>query len=215
MSGTLVVTGTDTGIGKTIVSAALVAMLDADYWKPIQSGLDDEPDSDTVRRLSGAAPHRIHPEAYRLTEPLSPHRAAEIDGVEIDTTRLRPPSTARHLIVEGAGGLMVPLTRGELQIDLYARWQLPVVLVAPTRLGCINHTLLSIEALKLRAIPIAAIIFSGGENADSQRTILDFAKVPCAGRLPHLTPLDANALRDAAMKHLDMMPLRRALENPA
>ena len=212
MSRALVVTGTDTGIGKTVVAAALVAMLDADYWKPVQSGLEGESDSDTVRRLAGIDPARIHAEAYRLAQPLSPHRAAELDGVVIDTSRLIPPPSSRVLIIEGAGGLMVPMTRAVLQIDVFARWRLPIVLVAPTRLGCINHTLMSVEALKARGMPITAIIFSGEENADSQRTILDFSRIPSAGRLPTLSPLDGNTLRHAASHHLDMTPLHRALE---
>ncbi|MFN3868209.1 MAG: dethiobiotin synthase [Hyphomicrobiaceae bacterium] len=212
MSRALVVTGTDTGIGKTIVAALLTLMLDADYWKPIQSGLDGESDSDVVRRLARATPDRIHPEAYRLNAPLSPHRAAELDGLVIDTARLIPPRTSRPLVIEGAGGLLVPVTRAELQIDVFARWRLPVVLVCPTRLGCINHALLSVEALRSRDIPIAAIIFAGDENADSQRTIVDFARVPSAGRLPRMTLLDAEHLRNAASQHLDMTPLRRTLE---
>src|ERR1700761_9054612 len=149
----IVVTGTDTGIGKTVFSAGLTGFLGANYWKPIQSGLDEETDSEIVARLGGFSPARILPERYRLRSPLSPHRSAEIDGVAIDTHSLRVPDVGEHpLVIEGAGGLMVPLDRDTLFIDLFARWQLPVVLCARTALGTINHSLLSIEALRSRDI---------------------------------------------------------------
>lgn len=207
MTHAFVVTGTDTGIGKTVAAAALVAALDADYWKPVQSGLDGATDRDTVLDLAQIPVSRAHGEIYRLGTPVSPHRAAELDGIEIDTARLVPPRTSRLLVIEGAGGLLVPLTRTVLQIDVFARWGFPVVLVAPTRLGCINHALLSVEALKHRGLPLAGIIFMGDENRDSQRTILDFAGAPGLGRLPLLDPLDANSLSAAARLHLDLSPL--------
>lgn len=212
MTRALVVAGTDTGIGKTVASAALVHRLAADYWKPVQSGLDGETDRETVARLSGAAADRLHPEAYRLATPVSPHRAAEIDGVEIDPGRLRPPLTRAPLVIEGAGGLLVPMTRRLLQIDVFAAWGFPVVLVSPTRLGCINHALLSLEAMQRRAMTIAAILFVGAENADSQRTILEFAGLPSAGRLPWRDPLDPQSLQADAHAELDIAPLAALLE---
>lgn len=208
MSGRLVISGTDTGVGKTVVAAALVGLLDADYWKPIQAGRDGGTDRDTVARLSGANAARLHPEAYSLATAASPHRAAEIDGLTIDSARLTPPRTTAPLVIEGAGGLMVPLTRDMLQIDLFATWGLPVVLVAATRLGTINHTLLSLEALASRRIPIAGVLFAGDENADSQRTILAFGNVPGLGRLPLVTPLNAEGLQAAAREHLDVPALQ-------
>ena len=144
---TIVVTGTDTGIGKTIFAAALAGALGGHYWKPIQSGLEEASDSATVAALSGLAPERILAEAYRLSAPRSPHLAAELDGVAIDPERLTPPDLD-PLVVEGAGGLLVPVTRDLLYADLFARWGHPVVLVARTGLGTINHSLLSIEALR-------------------------------------------------------------------
>ena len=143
----LIVTGTDTGIGKTVFAAALAGALGAAYWKPIQSGLEDGADADTVVSLGVT---RVLPEAYRLTQPLSPHRAAELDGVTIDPAGLTPPSIDGALVVEGAGGVLVPVTRELLFADLFARWALPVVLVSWTGLGTINHSLLSIEALRAR-----------------------------------------------------------------
>ena len=197
MSIKIVVAGTDTDVGKTVFAAALTRALDGYYWKPIQAGLNGETDCDVVRRLSGLSEDRILPEVYRLQTPASPHVAAERDAVLIDATQLKPPVTARPLVIEPAGGLAVPLTRQLLQIDLLARWKLPVILCASTRLGTINHSLLSIEALKRRAIPILGIAFIGPENADSQRTICQMGGVKHLGRLPRIDPLTPAALAEA------------------
>jgi dethiobiotin synthetase len=197
MSLQIVVVGTDTDVGKTVFAAALTRALDGCYWKPIQAGLDVETDSATVKRLSGLAQDRILPEAYCLTVAASPHAAAEHDGVTIDVGRLTPPVTERPLIVEAAGGLAVPLTRQLLQIDLLARWKLPVILCASTRLGTINHSLLSIEALKHRAIPILGVAFIGPENGESQRIICNMGGVKQLGRLPLLDPLTPETLASA------------------
>ncbi len=155
MSRHIVITGTDTGIGKTVFSAALTGALNAFYWKPIQSGLEEETDTQAVLRLSGIPSAHVLPELYRLNTPASPHLAAEIDGVVIDLAKLVLPVVSGALVVEGAGGLMVPLTRETTYIDQMARWGAPVVLCARTALGTINHTLLSIEALRRRKIPLA------------------------------------------------------------
>jgi len=199
----LVVAGTDTDVGKTVFAAALVAALDGQYWKPVQCGLADETDADIVERLSGLPKNRILPEVYRLNTPASPHLAAERDGIEIEVDRLVPPVSERPLVVEPAGGLMVPLTRRFLQIDLIARWKLPVVLCAATRLGTINHTLLSIEALKRRTIPLIGVAFIGDEQADSERTIAEMGNVRLLGRLPHVDPLSPATLRAAFDQHFD------------
>ena len=197
MSEAIVIAGTDTDSGKTVFSAGLVAALDGYYWKPVQAGLIGETDSQIVRRLSGLGPDRILPEAYRLATAASPHFAAERAGVTIDAATLDIPSTPGPLVIEGAGGLAVPLTRNLLQIDLFARWKAPVILVARTRLGTINHSLLSIEALKRRAIPILGMAFSGDANADSERTICEIGGVRHLGRLPIVSPLDARHLHTA------------------
>ena len=197
MSTHIVITGTDTDIGKTVFAAALTRAIDGYYWKPVQAGLDGETDGDVVRRLSGLSAERILPEAYRLKTPASPHFAAERDGITIDVAALNPPLVPGPLIIEGAGGLAVPLTRTVLQIDLFARWKFPVVLCVSTRLGTINHSMLSIEALKRRAIPILGVAFVGGENADSQRTICQMGGVKMLGRLPSLEPLDGETLNRA------------------
>lgn len=198
MSG-FIVTGTDTDIGKTVFAAALVGATSGRYWKPIQAGLAGETDSDLVRRLAQAEAGRIVPEVYRLTTPASPHVAAEIDGIEIDVARLALPVTSgpSPLIVEGAGGVLVPVTRRMLQVELFQRWALPVVLVASTRLGTINHSLLSIEALRRRDLTIHGVAFVGPANDDSERTICEIGNVRRLGRLPLLDPLTPQSLQDA------------------
>ncbi|RWD52399.1 MAG: ATP-dependent dethiobiotin synthetase BioD [Mesorhizobium sp.] len=199
MTMQIVVTGTDTGIGKTVFAAGLAGLLDGIYWKPVQAGTDEGTDRETVLRLAGLSAEQVLPEAWRLNKPLSPHRAAELDGVEIDAQALVLPATDRPLIVEGAGGLMVPVNRRTLYIDVFARWCAPVVLCARTGLGTINHTLLSIEALRARSIPLLGIAFVGDEMADTQRTIAEMAKVRVLGRLPRLQPLTPETLA-AAMR---------------
>lgn len=187
----LIVTGTDTGIGKTVFAAGLAAAFGASYWKPIQSGLLDGADAESAAALGV---RHVLPEAYRLTEPLSPHRAAELDGVEIDPARLVPPAVDGSLVVEGAGGVLVPVTRHLLYADLFARWGMPAVLVARTGLGTINHSLLSIEALRARGVAVQGVAFVGDANEDNEATICAIAGVRRLGRLPFLDPLDAATL---------------------
>lgn len=191
-----IISGTDTGIGKTVFAAALTAALDGCYWKPIQAGLP-ETDSAIVQRLSGLPRDRILTEAYRLRRPASPHIAAAAERIEIDTLKLRPPTADRVLVVEGAGGLLVPINTRALQIDVFAGWFMPVVLCARTSLGTINHSLLSIEALRRRAISIHGVAFIGEENAEAERTIVELGGVRRLGRLPWLDPLDAASLHAA------------------
>lgn len=204
MTTRIVVTGTDTGIGKTVFSAGLAGLLDCFYWKPVQSGLDGETDSEVVARLAGLPSGRVLPEAYRLQSPLSPHRSAEIDGVSIEAADLSVPAVPGPLVIEGAGGLMVPLNRQTRFIDIFEQWQLPVILCARTALGTINHTLLSIEVLRARSIPLIGIAFIGDEVADTQRTIVEFGGVPQLGRLPHLDLLTSKTLRDAMTAGFDL-----------
>jgi dethiobiotin synthetase len=193
----IVVTGTDTGIGKTVFAAGLTRLLDAAYWKPIQSGLDTETDTEVVRRLAGLDSERLVPEAWRLRLPASPHLAAENDRVRIDPAGLNPPPLNRLLVIEGAGGLMVPLTRDVLYIDVFARWGAPVVLCARTSLGTLNHTLLSLEALRRRMIPVIGVALIGAPHADNARTIEEMGRVRVLGRLPHLDPLTGATLASA------------------
>jgi len=201
-----IVTGTDTGIGKTVFAAALVGALNANYWKPVQAGLDEDgkTDSDTVAALAGIARDRILPEVYRLATSCSPHRAAQIDGVTIDPDRLAMPDIAAPLVIEGAGGVLVPLSRSLTYADIFARWAASVVLVASTRLGTINHSLLSIEALRSRGVPILGIAFIGDENEDSERAIAEMSGVRALGRLPWIDPLTRDSLSEAFRAQFDI-----------
>lgn len=208
MSRTFVVTGTDTGVGKTVFSAALAGSLRAFYWKPVQAGLDEGTDRGTVADLSGLPADRILPEAYRLTTPCSPHRAAEIDGVEIDPARLRMPAVTGPLIIEGAGGAAVPLRADYLYLDLFADWGAPVIVVARTALGTINHSLLTIEALRSRGIAIHGIAFVGEPHQDSEAVICRTGGVKRLGRLPHLPELDDATLRAAFNANFDLEDFR-------
>ncbi|WP_027515793.1 dethiobiotin synthase [Bradyrhizobium sp. WSM1417] len=198
MNQRIVVTGTDTGIGKSVFSAGLANLLGANYWKPVQAGLEGETDAQLVARLGRLSPDQIVPEFYRFRTPASPHLSAELDGVRIDTDWLHVPDTGkRPLVIEGAGGLMVPLTQNILYIDIFERWQLPIVLCARTALGTINHSLLNIEALRQRRIGILGIAFIGEKNSDTESAICEIGRVRWLGRLPQLSPLTANTLQAA------------------
>jgi dethiobiotin synthetase len=191
---TYFVTGTDTDVGKTVFCAGLTRHLDGEYWKPIQAGLAGETDSETVQRLSGLTSNRIVPEAWRLRMPASPHWAAESEGVAIEPARLVMPDGDRPLVIEGAGGLMVPLSREVLYIDLLARWSVPTILCARTRLGTLNHTLLSLEALRRRQIPVLGVALIGDSHPDNEKTIAELGAVRILGRLPTLDPLSSDRL---------------------
>jgi dethiobiotin synthetase len=197
---TIVVTGTDTDVGKTVFAAALTRALGARYWKPVQAGVDDGGDAEGVVRL-GVPVGDVLAEAYRLNTPCSPHRAAELDGTVIDPAQLAPPAVDGPLVIEGAGGVLVPVTPDLVLADLFARWGHPVVLVARTALGTINHSLLSIEALRARGVPIAGIAFVGDAQEDSEATIARLGAVRRLGRLPRLDPLDADSLTSAFARH--------------
>ncbi|WP_022682501.1 dethiobiotin synthase [Sphingobium bisphenolivorans] len=192
-----IVTGTDTDIGKTVFAAGLAGALKAHYWKPVQAGIEPQGDRETVACLSGLPASQILPEAYRLTTPASPHLAARIDGVEISLDRLALPEVDGPLVVEGAGGLLVPVSETLLMADLFAHWGLPVILCARTGLGTINHSLLSIEALRSRGIAIAGIAFIGDPHDENERIIPALGKVRSLGRLPLLDPLTPETLRAA------------------
>jgi len=165
------ITGIGTGVGKTIVSAILVEKLKADYWKPIQSGDLENSDTDLVRSLVTNSTTVFHPEAYRLTQPFSPHKSAALDGIHIEPEKIVLPQTSNQLIIEGAGGLMVPLNDNYLMIDLIKKLDANVVLVSKNYLGSINHTLLSAEVLRMRTINISRIVFCGEQNQSSEDII--------------------------------------------
>lgn len=184
------VTGIGTGIGKTFISAILTEKLQADYWKPIQSGDLDQSDSLTVKALITNNKSIIHLESYKLNTPVSPHLSAKLDGIEIDLDKINFPKTDNHLIIEGAGGLMVPLNEKKLIIDLIKKLNVEVILISENYLGSINHTLLSIELLKQRGINIKGIIFNGDENLESQRYIEQYTKIKNLGIIPRLSVIN-------------------------
>jgi dethiobiotin synthetase len=191
----IVVCGTDTDVGKTVVSAWLVQGLEATYWKPVQSGLDGGGDRERVRNLLDLPAHRLLPEAFAFSQPVSPHWAAELDQCPLVPEQLELPACNGALVVETAGGLMVPLTRQLLQIDQLQRWGLPIVLVARSGLGTLNHTLLSLEALRTRNLPVIGLILNGPHHSDNPTTLETFGGIPVLAQLPPLNPLNRATLQ--------------------
>ena len=186
----IIVAGTDTNAGKTIVSSLLVNKLNAHYWKPVQCGdLDTGGDSATIKKLSGIKANRIIPEAYRLKMPASPNQAAAAEGITIDKENLRLPNHEGALVVELAGGLMVPLRDDWLQIDQVKMWNLPVVLVARSGLGTLNHTLLSIEALENRNIKVATLILNGEKHEENYNTLATMVKSSISIKVLEIQPI--------------------------
>jgi dethiobiotin synthetase len=191
------ITGIGTGIGKTLISAILTEKLKADYWKPIQSGDLDTSDSITIGSLISNTQTVIHPENYRLTQPLSPHLSARLDGIEIDLNKIPIPLTDNNLIIEGAGGLMVPLNEKELIIDLIKKLNVEVILVSQNYLGSINHTLLSVNLLKQYKIPVKGIIFNDEENTETENYILQYTRIKKIGSVPSFSNIDKEKVKAA------------------
>jgi dethiobiotin synthetase len=189
------ITGIGTGVGKTIVSAVLVEKLKADYWKPIQSGDLNNSDTMFVESLILNDYTVFHQEAYRLTQPLSPHQSAAIDGIRIELDKINIPNTSNQLIIEGAGGLMVPINEKDLMIDLIKKLDAEVVLVSKNYLGSINHTLLSAEILKSRNIPIKQLIFCGETNQSSEDVIYKQTGIEIV-RIPFFNILNKISIRE-------------------
>jgi dethiobiotin synthetase len=191
------VTGTDTGVGKTMVCAVLMAGLPAAYWKPVQSGLEEITDAEWVRRATGLPDSHFIPEAYRLRHPLSPHAAAALDGVHIELERFHLPTlpTSTHLIVEGAGGIMVPLNAEHTMLDLMKHLGLPTLLVARSTLGTINHTLLSLEQLQRHQVEILGVVINGPRNSGNRDAIQHYGRVSVLAEIEPLNPLEKRDLR--------------------
>ena len=198
-----IICGTDTDVGKTLISSFFVRGLNCFYWKPIQSGIQGETDSEYVQRVSQISPKKILKEAYVFNEPVSPHWAAEIDNVKLIKSNLNLPNIEKNLLVETAGGLMVPLTRDFLQIDQIKIWNLPIILVCRSSLGTLNHTLLSIEALKKRKINILGLIINGKKHLDNPQTLKLFSGLPIIAEFPLIKNLSVNNL-DFLWKDLNM-----------
>ena len=189
-----IICGTDTDVGKTLISSFFVRGLKSFYWKPIQSGIETETDSQSILRLSGIKKEKILKEAYIFEKPVSPHWAAEIDGKKIDINLLNLPKIDGSIVIETAGGLMVPITRNFLQIDQIRKWDLPVIIVCRSSLGTLNHTLLTIEALKKRNIKILGLIVNGEKHLDNPKTLQEFSKLPIIAEFPRLNNVDTNNL---------------------
>src|ERR1700722_2329816 len=177
------ITGIGTGVGKTIVSAIVTEALQADYWKPLQTGSGEGKDSDAVRKLISNNKTKIHPEAFCLSKPASPFAAAEEAGIKIEIKNIVLPQTDNVLVIEGAGGLMVPINEEELMIDMIEQWDAEVILVSQNYLGSINHTMLSCLALKDRGLKVLGIVYNGKDNLMAERSILSFCDYPVIGRI--------------------------------
>lgn len=196
-----IVAGIGTEVGKTVVSAILCEAKNADYWKPVQAGELDYSDSDKVRDLVTHKPFNIHPETHRLKAPMSPHAAAALEGISITREDFERPNTqGRTLITELAGGLMVPFSSTYLMVDLVMDLGDPVVLVANSYLGSINHTLLSLDLIRQRGIDCAGIIFNGTTNPQSREVILSYSQAPLIADIPHSNTLDKAFVRTHADK---------------
>lgn len=179
----IVITGISTDVGKTVAAAIIVEALGLDYWKPVQCGYLEATDTQTVQQLVSNRSSHFHPEAYRLHHPVSPHHAARLENIDILPSNITLPKSKNRMAIEGAGGLMVPLTSKTLMIDLFASWDPIVILVSKHYLGSINHTLLSIEALKSRNMKVGGIIFNGTSNPDTEQAITSQGQLPVIGRL--------------------------------
>ncbi|CDR34858.1 dethiobiotin synthase [Criblamydia sequanensis] len=186
----IMVSGIGTGVGKTIVSTILTILFDGDYWKPIQCGNKENSDTVQVKKWLNPSRHVIHPPAYSFKAPLSPHHAARLEKISINLKKVFPPTTDRSLIIEGVGGILVPVTTQCVSLELFKSWNCKWILVSNHYLGSINHTLLTLEVLKQHQIPLLGIIFNGPPNPDSESAVLAISKVPFLGRLlkePYVT----------------------------
>ncbi|HTW22497.1 MAG TPA: dethiobiotin synthase [Candidatus Baltobacteraceae bacterium] len=212
MASKFFVTGTDTGVGKTVVSALLCAALEAIYWKPIQTGTREGADRPTVMRLAGLPRARTAPEAYRFAPPVSPHLAARRAGVRIELRKIKMPRIAasENLIVEGAGGALVPINETQLMTDLMRHLGLPVLLVTRTTLGTINHTLLSLAALRAAGLDVRGVIMCGKPNRDNREAIERYGRARVIGVVPRLERIDRGALLGVFGKYFDAKALEGA-----
>ena len=205
MSSGFFITGTDTGVGKTVVSALLCAALDAIYWKPIQTGTREGTDRETVRKLAQLPPTRTRPESYRFAPPVSPHLAARRAGVRIELRKIEMPgiAPAECLIAEGAGGVLVPINETQLMTDLMKHLKLPVLLVCRTSLGTINHTLLSLAVLRAARLRVQGVVMVGKQNDENRKAIEHYGEAQVIGTVPILPSIDRAALRRVFRKNFD------------
>lgn len=194
MHNTIFITGTDTDVGKTVVSAWACQAWNADYWKPVQAGLEPTTDTETVMRLGGLSRSRVHPSRYELTAPMSPHAAADIDGVTIGLDDFERPQTNRPLVVEGAGGALVPLNDRDLMVDLVKHFDVPAIVVARSGLGTINHTLLTLESLRSRRVAIAGVVMVGEPHENNRAALEHFGRVAIIAEIPRVEQVTSEAI---------------------
>lgn len=191
------IVGTDTEIGKTLVAAILVKGLGASYWKPVQAGLESPTDSDWVRHLADLPLERVLPEAYRIRAAVSPHLGSQLEGIRVDPFSLCLPKVNTPLVVEGAGGVLTPLNGKDVMADLFKHLDLPVVLVARSTLGTINHTTLALEALRARAIPVLGVVMSGPLNPYNREAIRHFGQTEVLAEVDQLGTVSPTSIEAA------------------
>jgi dethiobiotin synthase len=203
MTGDLFITGTDTGVGKTVLSALLVASLNRRYWKPIQTGASEGTDRAAVMNWAGVAVGETHPETFLFDPPVSPHLASEQQGTRIDLQAIRRPADSKPIVIEGAGGVLVPINEDALMIDVIRRLQAPVVIAARTTLGTINHTLLTVAAVRNVNLKLIGVVMVGRENSDNRKAIERHGRVPVVGAIPWLESINRSSLIGAFEQHFD------------
>lgn len=199
MKNPIAIVGIHTGIGKTISSAVIAEAIGADYWKPVQAGIAER-DMVLVRQLLTDGESRVYDEAVLLSQPLSPHAAAKIDHIEIDYTKFDWPETDKTLLIETAGGLLSPMSANTTMADFISHYQLPAILISLNYLGSINHTLMTIEALKSRGIKLLGVIMNGLENESSENFIQNYSGVPVLARIPYINDLSKDGIRRCALQ---------------
>ena len=207
MNGDLFVTGTDTGVGKTLLSALLVAGLTRKYWKPVQTGACEGTDRETVMKWAGIDGHQTYPERYIFDSPVSPHLAARQQNAEINLDDIRRPASLDRLIIEGAGGVLVPLNDHALMLDLMRRLGAPVLVASRTALGTINHTLLTLMALRNAKLDIRGVVMIGKENRDNRLAVERYGSVPVVGWIPWLEKIDRETLVSVFQQFFDAQAL--------
>lgn len=199
MTSHIFIVGISTEVGKTMVSAIVTEALQADYWKPVQSGDLHFSDTDKIKHLISNSKTKFHDNSIALKTPASPHLSAKMEGVELNLNQIKRPETKNHLVIEGAGGLMVPLNHQEMMVDLL-RPEDKIIVVSRHYLGSINHTLLTLEALKNRGLTVSGIVFSGNEKPSTENVILDYANVEMLGRLDDEPYIDDAVVKEYAEK---------------
>ncbi len=203
----IMVTGSGTEVGKTVVAAILTVLLGADYWKPIQVGEEESSDTATMRRWLDPVRHRVYAPAYSLRAPVSPHHAARLEKRTIDLDKVVVPRTARPLVIETVGGIFVPLTMEVLSVELFKRWEARWVVVSRHYLGSINHTLMTIDVLKRQGVTVVGLFFNGEPNLDSEAAILAVSRLPVLGRLLPEPILDSQIIHRYAQQWKPCLPL--------